>query len=910
MEYVYCIIDGKKIESDKDRTILEVAQENGIQIPTLCHSDVLAPTGACRLCLVEVTGARTLMPSCATRIGDLPGERIVQTHSDKVRQARRIVLELLWSAHPNDCTLCEKSGACDLQKYSYEYHVDIEKYRSRDPYDFAPDYNNPYYVRDYNKCILCGRCIRACAELQGNYVLDFARRGFSTMVSTPMGAELMDANCVFCGNCVALCPTGALVEKERLGRGREWEFQKTHTTCPYCGCGCTFELCTKDNEIIKVDSSDARKNIVNRTALCVKGRFGLGFVNSADRLNHPLVRRVPKGEATGTLQDYERAPWNEALDLVANRLLEIKAARGPEAIGGFSSARATNEENYLFQKMMRAAIGTNHVDHCARLCHASTVAGLAKAFGSGAMTNSIDEIIDSDCILVTGSNTTETHPIVSLEIKKAVSRGARLIVIEPRNIELCDIAEINLHQRPGTDVAWLNGMMHVIIEEGLEDREFMEERCENFDAVREAVKGYTPERVECITGIPADDLRRAARIYATAERATILYAMGITQHTSGTDNVLSVANLAMLCGQIGRRSTGVNPLRGQNNVQGACDMGALPNVYPGYQRVDDFSVQAKFEQAWGVKLDRKIGMTVTRMMEAAQSCTLKALYIMGENPMLTDPDIGHVENALKNLDFLVVQDIFPTETALLADVILPGVSFAEKTGTFTNTERRVQMVRQAIEPLGERRQDFQIICELSKRLAYKMSYPDQAAVMKEIAKLTPSYGGISHKRLETEGGLQWPCTDSKHPGTAFLHSGGFVRGRGLFSPCEYRDPAELPDEAFPITLTTGRVLEHYHSGSMTRRSAPLNEHVPTAWVEISPDLAKNLGVKEGERVAVTSRRGRIETVARVTNKVNGDGVFIPFHFAEAAANRLTNPALDPVAQIPEYKVCAVRIDRV
>ncbi|MCF8144213.1 MAG: formate dehydrogenase subunit alpha [Deltaproteobacteria bacterium] len=910
MENISCTIDGKTITAGRDRTVLELAQENGIEIPTLCHTDVLAPTGACRICLVEVEGARALMPSCATRIGDLPGERIVHTNSEKVRQARRIVLELLWSAHPNDCTVCEKSGACDLQKYSYEYNVDIERYRSRDPYDFPPDYNNPYYVRDYNKCILCGRCIRACAELQGNYVFDFARRGFSTMVSTPMGAELRDSNCVFCGNCVALCPTGALVERSRLGKGREWEFKKTHTTCPYCGCGCTFDLCTRNNEIVKVDSSDAKKNIVNRTTLCVKGRFGLGFVNSADRLNHPLVRRVPKKEGTGTLKDYERVSWKEALDLVEQRLLKIRSEHGPDAIGGFSSARTTNEENYLFQKFMRAAVGTNNVDHCARLCHASTVAGLAKAFGSGAMTNSIDEIIDSDCILVTGSNTTETHPIVSLEIKKAVLRGARLMVIEPRNIELCDIAEMSLHQRPGTDVAWLNGMMHVIIAEGLENREFIHERCENFEAVREGVREYTPEKVERITGIPADDLRRAARIYAKAERATILYAMGITQHTSGTDNVLSIANLAMLCGQIGRRSTGVNPLRGQNNVQGACDMGALPNVYPGYQKVDDFSVQQKFEKAWGVKLNNRIGMTVTRMMEAAQEGTLKALYIMGENPMLTDPDINHVEKALKNLDFLVVQDIFPTETALLADVILPGVSFAEKTGTFTNTERRVQMVRKAIDPLEERRQDFQIICELSRRLGYKMSYRDQAAVMKEIAKLTPSYGGISHNRLETGPGLQWPCIDSRHPGTLFLHAGGFVRGKGLFTPCQHRDPAELPDEEFPITLTTGRVLEHYHSGSMSRRAAPLNEHVPTAWVEISPDLAQKLGVEHGDSVAVTSRRGRIETVARVTGKVNGDVVFIPFHFAEAAANRLTNSALDPVAQIPEYKVCAVRIDKI
>jgi len=525
------------------------------------------------------------------------------------------------------------------------------------------------------------------------------------------------------------------------------------------------------------------------------------------------------------------------------------------------------------------------------------------------MTNSISEIKDADCILVTGSNTTETHPIVSLEVKKAVLEGASLLVIEPRNIELCDIAEMDLHQRPGTDVAWLNGMMNVIIDEGLEDRDFIEKRCENFEAVRRTVKDYTPEKVEDITGIPAEDLRRAARIYAKAERATILYAMGITQHTSGTDNVLSIANLAMLCGQVGRRSTGVNPLRGQNNVQGACDMGALPNVYPGYQRVDDFSIQDKFEKAWGVSLNSSIGMTVTQMMEAAGTGELRALYVMGENPMLTDPDINHVEKALKNLDLLVVQDIFPTETALVADVILPGVSFAEKTGTFTNTERRVQMVRKAIEPAGQSRQDFKIICELSKCLGYRMSYPDQEMVMKEIAKLTPSYGGISHKRLDKEGGLQWPCPDLRHSGTPILHRDGFARGKGLFSPCEHREPAELPDEQYPITLTTGRVLQHYHSGSMTRRAEPLNEHVPTAWVEISPDLAKKLGVEQGQKVAVASRRGRIETFARVTEKVKGDVVFMPFHFAEAAVNRLTNSALDPVARIPEYKVCAVRIDK-
>jgi len=906
MEKISVKMNGKKIKADKGKTVLEIARENGVKIPTLCHSDVLDSTGACRLCVVEIEGARALMPACVTEAAD---GMVIHTHTDKVIKARRIFLELLWSAHPNDCTMCEKSGACEFQDLTYEYGADVERFRSRDAYDFPLDASNPYYVRDYNKCVLCGRCIRACSEIQGNDVLDFAARGFSTMVSTPFEKPLEESNCVFCGNCVALCPTGALTEKQRYGQGREWEFKHVTTTCPYCGCGCTFDLCVKDNKIVKVDSSNYEKNIVNKTALCVKGRFGLGFVDSPDRLDYPLIRKVPKGEGTGTLKDYKKVSWKKALDLVAEKLRDIKDKHGADALGGFSSARCTNEENYVFQKFVRAALGTNNVDHCARLCHASTVAGLAKAFGSGAMTNSIDEIKDADCILVTGSNTTETHPIISLEVKKAVRKGAKLLVIEPRNIDLCGIASLHLHQKPGTDVAWINGMMNVIISEGLYDKKFVAERTENFEEMKKVVEGYTPEKVEQITGIPADGLREAARIYANAGAATILYSMGITQHTSGTDNVLSVANLSMLCGHIGRESTGVNPLRGQNNVQGACDLAALPNVYPGYQPVTDPDNKKKFEEAWGVTLDDRVGLTVTLMMEAALEGKLKGLYIMGENPMITDPDLNHVEEALRKLDFLVVQDIFPTETALLADVILPGVSFAEKTGTFTNTERRVQLVRQAIEPEGQRKQDFWILGEVAKRLGYKMRYSSQEAIMKEIAKLTPIYGGISFKRIEKEGGLQWPCPDAKHPGTKFLHKGQFTRGKGLFNAVEYRDPAELPDDEYPITLTTGRILEHYHSGSMSRRAEPLNEHIPTGWVEISPSLAERLGVSEGEKVTVESRRGKIETNARVTDKVIDNVVFIPFHFAEAAANRLTNAALDPVARIPEYKVCAVKISK-
>ncbi len=905
MEKITVTLNGKKVKAEKGMTILEIAEQQGIRLPTLCHSEVLEPTAACRMCVVEVEGARALVPACVNQAGD--GMKI-KTHSDKVVRARRVFLELLWSAHPNDCTVCEKSGACDLQEYSYEYGVDVSKYQ--DKYQYTVDGSNPYYVRDYNKCILCGKCIRACDEIQGNNVLDFANRGFDAMVSTPFKLPLEESNCVFCGNCVALCPTGALMEKERYGKGREWEFERTHTTCPYCGCGCTFDLCVKDNKIVKADSTDFKNNPVNKTALCVKGRFGLGFVHSEDRLDYPLMLKVPREERTYTLKDYKKVSWKKALDYVAERLSQIKSEHGPGALGGFSSARTTNEENYVFQKFVRAVLGTNNVDHCARLCHSSTVAGLAKAFGSGAMTNSIGELKDCDCILVTGSNTTATHPIISLEIKKAVrNNNCKLIVVEPRNIDLCAISTLALHQRPGTDVAWLNGMMNVIIAEGLQNQEFIDERCEGYEELKKTVAAYTPEKVEEITGIPADSLREAARIYATSEKSSLIYSMGITQHTSGTDNVLSTANLAMLCGQIGRPSTGVNPLRGQNNVQGACDLGALPNVYSGYQPVTNPDIQKKFEEAWGVPLDPNIGLTVTLMIEAASEGKLKGLYIMGENPMVTDPDLNHAEEALKKLDFLVVQDIFPTETAVLADVILPGVSFAEKTGTFTNTERRVQLVRQAIEPEGQRKQDYAIICEVAKRMGYKMRYSSQEAIMREIAALTPSYGGITYKRIAETGGLAWPCPDKKHPGTPYLHKDKFARGKGLFSAVDYRDPAEMTDDEYPVILTTGRILEHYHSGSMSRRSRPLDEHVPSGWVEISPKLAAELGVADGEMVNVASRRGAITTKARVTDKVINNIVFIPFHFAEAAANRLTNGALDPVARIPEYKVCAVKISK-
>lgn len=670
---------------------------------------------------------------------------------------------------------------------------------------------------------------------------------------------------------------------------------KILTTCLYCGCGCNLYLDVKDGHIVGVTPSMSHPTSLGR--LCIKGYNIHEFVNDEARLTKPLVRREGKLRETG---------WDEALDLVAKRLSETKREHGPDAIACLASAKCTNEENYLMQKFARTVVGTNNIDHCARLCHASTVSGLAMAFGSGAMTNSIDEIRDAGVILLTGSNTSEQHPLIASRIITAVNRGAKLIIVDPRRIPLADIAHMHLLQRPGTDVAWINCLMNVIIRKGLQDAEFISVRTENYEELRKAVKPFSPKKVEGITGISAKQLEEAAVLYAE-NTSSIIYSMGITQHTTGTDNVLSLANLAMLTGNVGKEATGVNPLRGHQNVQGSCDMGALYNVYPGYQKVDDPGVRKKFEEAWGVELPTAQGLTVVEMMNAAANGDLKALYVMGENPALSDPDTSHVEEALKKLDFLVVQDIFMNETAEYADVVLPAASFAEKDGTFTSTERRVQLVRKSIEPVGQSLPDWQIICELASRMGYRMRYGSPAEIMAEAASLTPIYGGILHSRLE-DWGLCWPCPTIEHPGTRYLHRERFTRGKGRFHAVKFREPDELTDEKYPFILTTGRILEHFHTGTITRKTSTLEREEPECYVEINPLDAKGLGIRSGSAVRVTSRRGSITPIARVTDAIKEGVVFIPFHYREEAANKLTNPALDPVAKIPEYKVCAVKLE--
>jgi len=670
------------------------------------------------------------------------------------------------------------------------------------------------------------------------------------------------------------------------------------TTCPYCGVGCNLYLVVGDDgRLAGVEPSAGHP--VSRGQLCIKGWNAFHFVNHPDRLTHPLIRR------RGRLVP---ASWEEALDFVAGRIREIQDTHGPDSVAVFSSAKTTNEENYLTMKLARAVFKTNNVDHCARLCHASTVAGLAAAFGSGAMTNSVSCVEEADLIFVTGSNTTEQHPIIGARIIQACQRGTKLIVADNRKIRLARLADLHLRHRNGTDVALLNAMMHVIIAEGLADDEFIASRTEHYDDLKRVVADYPPAKAAQITGLTPEEIAGAARLFASADRAMIIYAMGITQHSHGVDNVKSCASLAMLTGELGRPGTGVNPLRGQNNVQGACDMGALPDVYSGYQRVTDDAARVKFERAWNVRgLSGEVGLASTTAVDAAAAGDLKALYVIGENPALSHPDVNHVRAALEKLEFLAVQDIFQTTTADLAHVVLPACSFAEKDGTFTSTERRVQRVRQAVAPIGESRPDWQILCQIASRAGYsRMQYDSPEAVMREIAALTPSYGGIAYSRLEGPG-IQWPCPAADHPGTSILHVGEFARGRGAFLPAEYRQPAELPDEDYPFVLTTGRNYFHFHTGTMTRRSRLLHREERFPYVEIGPEDARALGIRDQQWIHVATRRGEVRVQARVTDTAMKGVLFMPFHYAEAAANLLTINALDPEAKIPEFKVCAARI---
>ncbi|QEN06614.1 formate dehydrogenase subunit alpha [Oceanispirochaeta crateris] len=898
---VNIIIDGQSISTRSGMRLLDAAREHGIDIPSLCYKKHMLPLDSCRMCVVRVKGLAGLKSSCSLVVEE--GMDICSM-DDEIEAVRRTTLELILADHDYDCSICHQAGECTLQDLAYRYQIDAQGCRDfravEDRPVVEPDVTSPVLEFDPGKCIRCGICIQACSELQGKHVLDFMDRGMQVFPS-PEYWTWKESSCDGCGECVQNCPTAALTEKPVNGRFRISDIDKrVRTSCGYCGVGCQMDLWVRNNQVVKVRGAGADV-LPNRGRLCVKGRFGYQFLGSRERLRVPLIRKK------GTFCEVS---WEEALDYTAQKLAEIRDESGPDSLAGLASARCTNEENYIFQKFFRAAVGTNSVDHCARLCHAPTVAGLVRAFGSGAMTNPIEDLAGADCILVTGANVSETHPVTATYIRNARDRGAQIIVIDPRKIDLIQGSTLWLRPKSGTDVAWINGLIHIILEEGLADREFIRTRTDNFVALEEAVKPFTPRVVEDISGISEKQLRQAARLYGAASKSSIVFAMGITQHITGTDNVLSLANLAMVCGQVGRASTGVNPLRGQNNVQGACDMGGLPNVFPGYQHVSDPEIRLKFETAWGrAPLAAKTGLTVMEMMNSASEGRVRGMMIMGENPMLSDPNLNHVEASLKALDFLVVQDIFMTETSALADVILPAAAFAEKEGSFTNTGRRVLRVRKAVEPPGESRADWQILTEISTRMGYPMAYKNSSQIMKEIASLTPIYGGISYERLEDEN-LQWPCPSQEHPGTPFLHKEQFSRGKGLFHPVDYIPPAERPDKEYPFVLSTGRLLYHYHTATMTRRSEALNDFAPSAYGEINGEDLDRLGAGEGDLLKVTSRRGEIVVPARKSDRVAPGVLFIPFHFHESPVNRLTNDALDPASKIPELKVSACRVELV
>ncbi len=891
MKMIDIKINGKNISVLEGKTILEYTRELDIDIPTFCYDERLESDGSCRMCVVEVEGVDQLPASCATPAVD--GMEIY-THSDKVIKARKDILELMWSSHPNDCVVCDANGDCKLQDYSYEYGLDSIPVYDGYKRDFAIDNSNKFFYIDPDKCILCGKCVNVCKELQGIEVLSINDRGHKSFISFAFDKGMEFSNCVSCGNCVSVCPTGALMEKSD-NIFRSWETTKTRTTCPYCGVGCQFDLVVKKNKIVRIEPAFVTPN---EGLLCVKGKFAFKFINHHDRLTTPLIKK------NGI---FEEASWDEAYSLIKSKVNSIKKTSGPDSFVGLASAKCTNEENYVFQKLFRAVIGTNNIDHCARLCHASTVAGLATTLGSGAMTNSIKEVKDNDVIFVIGSNTTETHPVIGSFMKQAQMKGAKIIVVDPREIDLAQGANVYIRIKPGTNVALLNGMMNVILSENLHALEYINEKTENFDKFKDIIENFTPEMAAEICGCNPEDIKKAARIYASGNKAAIYYAMGITQHSDGTNNVKSIANLAMLCGNVGKEASGINPLRGQNNVQGACDLGGLPDVYPGYQKVTNKEAQKKFEDAWGVKLDNKIGLSIPFMLNGAYENYVKFMYIMGENPMVSDPDTTHVKASLENLDFLIVQDIFLTETAMLADVVLPASSYAEKDGTFTNTERRVQKIRKAIAPIGNSKPDYIIIQELMNTLGYNQGILTPAEIMDEIATVTPIYQGVSYDRIDKVG-LQWPVKDKTHPGTKYLHKDKFSRGLGLFTPVIFSETKELPDDDYPIILTTGRVLYHFHTISMTGKNEEINEIVPKNFIEINGKTAALYNIEHLDSVSVSSRRGVTKAEVHITEKIGDMTMFMPFHFAEGA-NMVTNTVLDETCDIPELKVCAVQIGK-
>ena len=903
-------LNGSAVTAETDETLIQTAKRHGIDIPHLCYKEGMRADGNCRACVVEIKGERVLAPSCCRR----PEAGMeVTTDSPRALHSQRLVLELLKS------DVAEKSYSpnSELDHWAEKLALGAPRFPPRaltKPLP-GPDLSHPAISVNLDACIQCTRCVRACREEQVNDVIGFAFRGHHAQIVFDLDDPMGESSCVACGECVRACPTGALMPAR--GVGLIAADRVVASVCPYCGVGCQLNYHVKNNKILRVEGRDGP---ANEGRLCVKGRYGFDYVHHRQRLTKPLIRRkdAPKSadfamDPDKPLSVFREASWEEALALAAGGLKAIRdgvgEGRGPQALAGFGSAKGSNEEAYLFQKLVRTGFRSNNVDHCTRLCHASSVAALLEGIGSAAVSNPVRDVIHSEVMLLIGSNPIVNHPVAATWIKNAVKAGTKLILADPRRSGLARHAAHYLQFKPDTDVALLNAMMHTIVEEGLADEKFIADRTSGYEALKANVAGFSPEAMAPVCGIPAETIKAVARLFAKSRASMILWGMGVSQHVHGTDNARCLIALSLMTGQIGRPGTGLHPLRGQNNVQGASDAGLIPMMYPDYQRVDVPEVQAKFEALWDTQLDAKPGLTVVEIMDAVRAGKIRGMYIMGENPAMSDPDARHARGALAKLEHLVVQDIFLTETAYLADVVLPASAFPEKTGSFTNTDRLVQLGRQALEPPGEARQDLWIVQEMARGLGLAWHYSGPEEVFDEMRRAMPSIAGITWGRLTAESGVTYPCERVGDPGERVVFTESFPTpsGRARLLPADIIPAAERPDAEYPVVLITGRQLEHWHTGSMTRRATMLDAIEPDPVASVNPLDLSALGAKPGDVITVASRRGSIGLYARADDGTPRGMVFIPFCYYEAAANMLTNPALDPYAKIPEFKYCAVNI---
>ena len=923
-------LDGQTLDALPGETILQVADRHGINIPRLCYADGLRADGNCRACVVEVAGERTLAPSCCRTV---QAGMVVQASSERALKSQQMVLELLLADLPVDADGSGKTGSRWVDGDPARPHGELSDWAARlgvrarpallalQRQQPAADLSHPAMAVNLDACIQCTRCVRACRETQMNDVIGLLHRGAHTQIMFDLGDAMGDSSCVGCGECIQACPTGALSAKTLIGDQRV--DKSVESVCPYCGVGCLLTYKVRDNQIVAVEGRDGP---ANAGRLCVKGRFGFDYVHHRQRLLRPLIRRAGVAkDATSTpragdWQDvFREASWDEALALAAGGLTALRNQHGPRTLAGFGSAKGSNEEAYLFQKLVRTGFGSNNVDHCTRLCHASSVAALLEGVGSGAVSNPVNDVQHAGLILVIGANPTANHPVAATWMKNAAARGTKIVMADPRRTDLARHAWRTLQFKADSDVALLNAMIHTVIEEGLTDPVFLRDRASNFEALKANVAGYSPETMAPICGIPAETIREVARAFATSKASMVLWGMGVSQHVHGTDNARCLIALVCVTGQIGKPGSGLHPLRGQNNVQGASDAGLIPMMLPNYQRVDNPEVLAWFEAFWGCALDPEPGLTVVEILHKAQApesdpLKVRGMYVMGENPAMSDPDLNHARAGLAGLQHLVVQDLFMTETAWLADVVLPASGWPEKTGTVTNTDRMLQMGRRALDAPGEAKQDLWIVQQIAQRMGLDWRYPGEesgvAAVYEEMRQaLHGVIAGISWQRLERQHSVTYPCLSEDDPGQPIVFTDSFPTpdGRMRLVPADIIPAAERPDADFPFVLITGRQLEHWHTGSMTRRAQVLDALEPLPTASLHGQDLQRLGLQPGDGLTVASRRGSITLAARRDDGTPTGTVFIPFAYAEAAANLLTNPALDPTAKIPEFKYCAVRV---